>query len=301
MVAELLLEIGTEEIPAGYLEKGLAGIRTLAQALLEENRIEMAGGLYTYGTPRRLILIGKAVAETQEDRVQEMTGPPKSVAYDEEGKPTKAAMGFAKKQGVSVNELECIETPKGEYLYVKRLIAGRPTKDILADALPKLIADIPWPKSMRWGDIGFPFVRPIHWVLALLNGEVIPFEVADVMSGNTTRGHRFMAPETREVYSVGDYLQTMMDSFVLIDQKEREQVVERLAKESAGTVGGIPIQDPDLVTTVANLVEYPSAVCGDFDKAFLNLPEPVLITAMREHQKYFAVYDGKGRLMPNFV
>ncbi|MBW1797388.1 MAG: glycine--tRNA ligase subunit beta, partial [Deltaproteobacteria bacterium] len=242
-----------------------------------------------------------AVAETQEDLVQEMTGPPKSVAYDEEGKPTKAALGFAKKQGVPVEELECIETPKGEYLYVKRLIPGRPTKDILADALPKLIAGITWPKSMRWGDIGFPFVRPIHWVLALLNGEVIPFEVANVRSGNTTQGHRFMAPETREVFSVGDYLQTMMDSFVLIDQKEREQVVERLGKESAGTVGGIPVQDPDLVTTVANLVEYPSAVCGGFDKAFLNLPEPVLITAMREHQKYFAVYDGKGRLMPNFV
>ncbi|MBW2118085.1 MAG: glycine--tRNA ligase subunit beta [Deltaproteobacteria bacterium] len=301
MVAELLLEIGTEEIPAGYLEKGLAEIRRLAQTLLEENRIEIAGGLYTYGTPRRLVLIGKAVAETQDDLMQEMTGPPKSVAYDEQGKPTKAAMGFAKKQGVSVNELECIETPKGEYLYVKRLITGRPTKDILADALPKLIADIPWPKSMRWRDLGFPFVRPIHWVLALLNGEVIPFEVADIRSGNTTQGHRFMAPETREVFSVGDYLQTMMESFVLIDQKEREQVVERLAKESAGAVGGIPVQDPDLLATVANLVEYPSAVCGGFDKKFLNLPDSVLITAMREHQKYFAVYDGKGRLMPNFV
>jgi glycyl-tRNA synthetase beta chain len=301
MVAELLLEIGTEEIPAGYLEKGLEEIRRLAQALLEENRIEIAGGLYTYGTPRRLVLIGKAVAETQEDLVQEMTGPPKSVAYDEQGKPTKAAMGFAKKQGVSVEELECIETPRGEYLYVKRQIAGSATRDILADALPKLIADIPWPKSMRWGDIGFPFVRPIHWVLALLNGEVIPFEVANVRSANTTQGHRFMAPETREVFSVGDYLQTMTDSFVLVDQKEREQVVERLVGKAAETVGGIPVQDPELVAIVSNLVEYPSAVCGGFEKDFLNLPDPVLITAMREHQKYFAVYDEKGQLMPNFV
>ncbi len=301
MVAELLLEIGTEEIPAGYLEKGLAELRRLTQALLEENRIEMAGGLYTYGTPRRVVLIGKAIAETQEDLMQEMTGPPKNVAFDEQGKPTKAAMGFAKKQGVPVEELECIETPKGEYLYVKRLIAGSPTKDILADALPKLIADIPWPKSMRWGDIGFPFVRPIHWVLALLNGEVIPFEVADVMSGNTTQGHRFMAPERREVFSVGDYFQTMMDSFVLVEQKEREQVVERLAKKAAKGVNGIPVQDPDLVATVANLGEYPSAVCGGFDEKFLNLPDPVLITAMREHQKYFAVYDEKDLLLPNFV
>lgn len=301
MVAELLLEIGTEEIPAGYLENGLAEIRRLAQALLKENRIEMAGGLYTYGTPRRLVLIGKAIAETQEDLEQEMTGPPKSVAYDEQGNPTKAAMGFAKKQGVAVEKLECIETPKGEYLYVKRLIAGSPTKVILAEALPKLIADIPWPKSMRWGDISFPFVRPIHWIVALLNGEVIPFEVANVKSGNTTQGHRFMSPETREVFGVGDYLHTMMDSFVLIDQKEREQVVERLAKKAAETVDGIPVQDPGLVATVANLGEYPSAVCGGFDKKFLDLPDAVLITAMREHQKYFAVYDEKGRLMPNFV
>ena len=301
MVTELLLEVGTEEIPSGYLENGLIELRRLAEACLKENRIQIAGGLYTYGTPRRLVLIGKAISETQEDLVQEITGPPRSVAYDKDRKPTKAAIGFAQKQGVSVEELECIETPKGEYLYIKQRVPGKPTKDILAGALPKLIADIPWPKSMRWGTVDFGFVRPIHWVLALFNGEVVPFEVAGLRSGNITQGHRFMAPEVVEILNVQDYLKKMESSFVLIDQKERESVVERITRETAESVGGKPAQDPELVTTVANLVEYPSAVCGSFDKAFLALPDPVLITAMREHQRYFSIYNEKGKLMPNFV
>ena len=301
MVAELLLEVGTEEIPSGYLENGLIELRRLAEACLKENRIQIAGGLYTYGTPRRLVLIGKAISEIQEDLVQEITGPPRSVAYDKDRKPTKAAIGFAQKQGVSVEELECIETPKGEYLYIKQRVPGKPTKDILAGALPKLIADIPWPKSMRWGTVDFGFVRPIHWVLALFNGEVVPFEVAGLRSGNITQGHRFMAPEVVEILNVQDYLKKMESSFVLIDQKERESVVERITRETVESVGGKPAQDPELVTTVANLVEYPSAVCGSFDEAFLALPDPVLITAMREHQRYFAVSNEKGKLMPNFV
>ena len=301
MVAELLLEIGTEEIPAGYLEGGLRGLMRLTETCLSENRIGLTGGLVTYGTPRRLVLLGKGISEMQSDLVKEITGPPKSVAYDKKGKPTKAAHGFAQKQGVPVEELQSIETPKGEYLYVKRQIPGRKTVEIFAEALPKLIADIVWPKSMRWGSIGFPFVRPIHWVLCLFNGEVIPFEVAGVSSGRTTRGHRFMRPEAIEVSNVQDYFTGMSQAFVVIDQQERERVVERIAREVAEKAGGKPIEDPELVSTVANLVEYPSAVCGSFDEMFLDLPDIVLITAMKEHQKYFAVYDEKDRLMPNFV
>ena len=301
MVAELLLEIGTEEIPSGYLKNGLKEFRLLTEACLRENRIEMAGGIYTYGTPRRLVLIGKAISGQQEDLVKEVTGPPKNVAYDEKGAPTKAALGFAGRQGIPVEALEVIDTPKGEYLYAKQQIPGKRTFDILADAIPKLIADIPWPKSMRWGTTGFPFVRPIHWVLAILNGETIPFKVADVTSGNKTWGHRFMGPEVFEVSSVQDYLRKMENSYIIIDQREREEAVEKKVSDAADTVGGKPGRDPDLVSTVANLVEYPSAVCGGFDKAFLKLPAPVLITAMKEHQKYFAIYDEKSRLMPNFV
>lgn len=301
MGAELLLEIGTEEIPSAYLEQGLNELRRLAEACLRENRIEITGNLHTYGTPRRLVLIGEGLSERQKDLVQENTGPPKNVAYNKEGKPTKAAIGFAQRQGVSVEDLECVNTPKGEYLYVKRRIPGRPTEDILAEVLPKLFADIPWPKSMRWGNIGYAFVRPVQWVLALLNGGVVPFEMAGVKSSNTTRGHRFMAPEIKEVSDVQGYLKEMEKSFVIIDQQKREEIVERVAGDEARRVGGRPAQDPELVKTVANLTEHPSAVCGSFDEAFLDLPGPVLVTAMKEHQKYFAIYDENAQLMPNFV
>jgi len=301
MNTELLLEIGTEEIPAGDLAGGLEELRRLMETCLRENRIDLAGAMRTYGTPRRLVLMGEGISEKQADLVQEVTGPPKSVAYDEEGRPTKAAIGFAQKQGVPVEALQSIETPKGAYLYVKRQIQGRPTTVILAEALPKLIADIPWPKSMRWGSIGFSFARPIHWVLCLLNGQVIPFEVAGVKSANITRGHRFMHPEPFQISGVEAYLKEMEQAFVVIDPEQRERVVEEVSREAAQRVGGTPVDDPELVSIVANLVEYPSAVCGGFDEAFLDLPDVVLITAMKEHQKYFAVYDQGGRLMPNFV
>ena len=301
MFGELLLEIGTEEIPSGYLKNGLKELGRLAESYLRDNRIEMEGGLYTYGTPRRLVLVGKAIADRQEDTIQELTGPPKKTAFDEEGNPTKAALGFAKKQGVSVDELQLLETPKGEYLHFKRKMPGRPTIELLSEILPELIANIPWPKSMRWGTGGFIFVRPIHWVLALFSGEVIPFEVAGVRSGNKSRGHRFMAPQIMEIDDLQDYLRKMNEGSVVIDQREREGEVEKAISTAAKTVSGTPMRDPELLSTVANMVEYPSAICGGFDKAFLNLPDPVLITAMKEHQRYFPIRDREDRLMPNFV
>ena len=300
-MGELLLEIGTEEIPSGYLESGLKELRRLAESYLRDNRIEMEGALYTYGTPRRLVLIGKAIADRQEDTIQELTGPPKKTAFDEEGNPTKAAFGFAKKQGVSVDELQLLETPKGEYLHFKRKMPGRPTIELLSEILPELIANIPWPKSMRWGMGGFSFVRPIHWMLALFYGEVIPFEVAGVRSGNKSRGHRFMAPQIMEIDDLQDYLRKMNEGSVVIDQRERAGEVEKTIITAAKTVSGTPMRDPELLSTVANMVEYPSAICGGFDKAFLNLPDPVLITAMKEHQRYFPIRDREDRLMPNFV
>ena len=301
VTCELIFEIGTEEIPSGYLEDGIKALKHLAESSLRENRIHVAGTIEAFGTPRRLVLIGKGLSERQDDLLQEVTGPPKSIAYDDKGRPTKAAIGFAQKQGIDVSQLESKKTEKGEYLSAKRHIQGRACRDILAEALPVIIAGISWPKSMRWGEGVFSFVRPVHWILALLNGEIIPFEVADVRSGNTTRGHRFMSPTPFEVSGVQQYLQEMEERSVLIGQGQREKAVEQLTKEAAETVGGRPFEDRDLLKTVANLTEYPSAICGGFDKQFLNLPEPVLLAAMREHQKYFAVYDPNGQLMPNFV
>ena len=301
MPAELLLEIGTEEIPSGYLEKGLKALEQLAVENLKNNRINLGTGLNALGTPRRLTLMGEAVAEKQKEIVQEVTGPPKRAALDDKGNFTKAALGFAKKQGVSVDALQWMETPKGEYLYVKRKIPGSPTLEVLSELLPKIIGEIPWPKSMRWGQVGFPFVRPVHWVLALFNGEVIPFEVAGVRSGNRTRGHRFMSPLPLEIKGIQDYKEKLIAASVVLDQREREKRVEETTHAAAATASGIPMKDPDLVSTVANLVEYPSAVCGSFDDGFLQIPAPVLITAMKEHQKYFALVDEEGRLLPNFV
>ena len=300
-MSDLLLEIGTEEIPSTYLNRGLEEFGHLAKDYLRENRIVVEGSISTYGTLRRLVLVGKAIADKQEDTIQEITGPPKKAAFDKQGNPTKAAFGFAKKQGVSVDELQLLDTPKGEYLYVKRKIPGRPTIDLLSEFLPELIANIPWPKSMHWGSGEFSFVRPIHWVVAIFDGQVIPFEVAGVRSGNKTRGHRFMASQFIEVGDLQDYLRKMSKSSVIIDRREREGKVEESVIKAAKKISGTSIEDPELLSIVTNMVEFPYAICGSFDKSFLNLPDPVLITSMREHQRYFSIRDQEGRLMPHFV
>jgi glycyl-tRNA synthetase beta chain len=301
MVAELLLEIGTEEIPSGYLGQGLADLKDLGVSCLAENRIEYAGGVFTYGTPRRLVLIIKAVAENQQDTTEEVTGPPVHVAFDGQGNPTKAAVGFAQRQGVPVEALDRVETPKGEYLFLTRTIPGRRTLDVFAEVLPGLIGSISWPKSMRWGTVPMPFVRPIHWITALFGGEVIPFEFAGITSGSYTFGHRFMAPEGVDVRSVEEYMNAMERGFVVVDPAERRGLIKDMIRKAAAGSVGVPADDPELLSTVANLVEFPSAVCGSFDRAFLSLPGPVLVTAMKEHQKYFSVHDESGGLLPNFV
>jgi glycyl-tRNA synthetase beta chain len=301
MFGELLLEIGTEEIPSDYLDKGLEELKSLAETCLRDNRIEIKEEITAYGTPRRLVLVGRAVADKQEDTVQEMTGPPKRAAFDEQGNPTKAALGFAQRHGVSVDDLGIIETPKGDYVHVSRKLAGKPTKEILSDVMPQLIASMPWPKSMRWGSGAFSFVRPIHWVLALYNDEIIPFEVAGVTSGNRTQGHRFMAPQPAEIHGLEDYLRKTKELFVVINQNERQAEIEGAAESAVQKISGTILKDHELLSTVTNMVEFPSAVCGNFDKEFLELPDPVLITAMKKHQRYFSVRDSDGRLMPNFV
>jgi glycyl-tRNA synthetase beta chain len=301
MTGELLLEIGTEEIPSGYLDNALDALRRLAEAFFREHRIGGFQDLMVFGTPRRLVLAGKALEEKQEDTVQEVIGPPKKAAFDDQGKPTRAALGFAQKQGVSVDQLQMLGTPKGEYLYIKRRTPGRPTIDVLAEIVPKLVADIPWPKSMRWGSQSFSFVRPIHWILGLFDGSIIPFEIAGIKSGNTTQGHRFMAPQAVEVKDLDDYREKLEARYVIIDRAERSRKVEEEAGIAARALSGSPMVDLELLATVTNMVEYPSALCGGFDPAYLRIPAPVLITAMKRHQKYFAVQDKSGRLMPNFV
>lgn len=300
-MSELLLEIGTEEIPSGYIEDGLKELKRLAETRLEEARVPVGGGLETLGTPRRLVLLGRDVAGRQEDTVQEVTGPPVRAAFDASGNPTKAGLGFARKQGVAVEDLGRVDTPKGEYVFVRRDIPGRPAGEVLAELIPGVIRDIPWPKSMRWGSVGFLFARPIHWVVALLDGEVIPFEVAAVKSGRRSRGHRFLSPDPFEVKGVDDYLDRIAEARVVVDPEVRKAEVKTVAREAASAVAGEVVLEPSLVATVAHLVELPSAVCGGFDSEFLALPDPVIITPMAEHQKYFAIRNAQGRLLPHFV
>lgn len=300
-MGDLLLEIGTEEIPASYLDGGLRELKTIAQGLLRENRIDFEGDISACGTLRRLVLLVQNLSPRQLDLEQEITGPPKKIAYDEEGNPTKVAYGFAKKHDVSVDKLVSVVTKKGEYIGVKNVIEGKPTLEVLSNIIPGLIQSIPWPKSMKWGDISFLFVRPIHWILALLDGKIIPLEIAGVKSGDITYGHRFMSPEPFRVKSVKDYFDYMKLAKVTVMPEERKDAVKKCVNEASDSVSGHIVEDNELLSTVTNMIETPNVSLGSFDPDFLSLPDTVLITSMREHQRYFSIIDRAGKLMPHFV
>ena len=300
MASAFLLEIGTEEIPAGYIQPALEAMATMLQKTLADQRVSH-GAVKTRGTPRRLTWRIRDVADTQESQTVEVTGPPKQAAFDEAGKPTKAALGFARAQGVTVDELQVKRTPRGDYLVLSRHQPGVGTGDLLAGLLPDLIQNIPFPKSQRWGALKVHFARPIHWIVALLGKAVVPFTFGNIASGRTSRGHRFMAAGPFEVIDIDRYVDLLRDRFVIVDTEERKERIRQVIAEAAAEQGGKILPDEALLDQVTQLVEYPSAVCGGFDRQYLELPQEVPITAMRQHQRYFAVVDGAGRLMPHFV
>ncbi|MCI5133237.1 MAG: glycine--tRNA ligase subunit beta, partial [Candidatus Electrothrix sp. EH2] len=240
----------------------------------------------------------------QEDRCQEHIGPAKKAAFFADGQATKAAQGFARSRGVTVDDLQVVETEKGEYLMAVEEIKGRATGDLLPDLLDQLLRSIPFPKSMRWADSTMAFARPIQWLLALYDGKVVELTVEGVHSGATTYGHRFMSPEPVAVQDFGQYQEALAAKSVLVDQTaRREAVLATVNKAVQDQVGeqGRPVLDKGLIDTVTNLVESPWGICGSFDEKFLALPDEVLITSMREHQKYFPVRDTNGALLPFFV
>ncbi len=300
MSKDLLLEIGSEEIPAGFIPGALESLRELAGSALGGAHLAH-GEIRTYGNPRRFALIVEEVSERQPDAVREVVGPPRKAAYDAEGNPTKAAAGFANSQGVDVGQLRIKETDKGEYICAVIDEPGRDAAEVLAEILPKLILSIPFPKSMRWMDKDLRYARPIHWLLAVLGDEVVEFELDGVKSSNISRGHRFMSPGAFMVKDVGSYLHQCEENYTIIDPAKRRALVEQQIKELAGSIGADVLPDEGLLVEVGNLVEYPVAVMGRFDKEFLNLPRAVLVNAMREHQRYFALTDRDGYLMPNFI
>jgi glycyl-tRNA synthetase beta chain len=297
---ELLLEIGVEELPASFIGPAVAELAAKVGQELDNNGVAH-GQSWPLGTPRRLALLVKDVAEAGQARQETVVGPPRRAAYDQYGQPTRAALGFAKAQGVKVADLQVVATPKGEYLAAERRLAGRATPDVLADALPRIIAGLSFPKSMRWGGGDFRFARPIHWLVALFGEEIIPFELANQKSGRTSFGHRFLAPGPVELATAGEYPERLASAMVVVDPQVRKDMVLQAAGTAAKTRDGFLLPDPELVELNANLVEIPSAVCGEFDPEFLALPAEVLITCMKKHQKYFAVTDRRGSLTNRFV
>ncbi len=303
-MSEFLFEIGTEEIPAGYIAPALSFLAASAGKRFAELGLKY-GQVRTAGTPRRLTLVVENLQEKQEDQRKEHVGPSQKAGFDNEGNPTRAALGFARSKGVHVDDLQVIETSKGEYLMAVEEVAGRATLELLPELLVGLIEDIPFPKSMRWAESTLTFARPLQWLLILFNGMVVDFEIEGVRSRNLTCGHRFMAPEFFQVNDYADYLQKLEKSFVIADpDKRRKMVVEevrRSVREQEREQDAQPFLDEDLIDTVTNLVEIPWGVCGSFDKKFLQLPREALVTSMREHQKYFPVTDSDGNLLPLFV
>lgn len=300
MAKDLLIEIGTEDLPSRFIPGAMESLKGMLKEGFDSHNLGFKG-IHTFGTPRRLGAWVEGVDERQADRMVEILGPAKRVAFDEKGNPTKAAEGFAKVQGVGVTDLKIVQTEKGEYICARKRIKGERTEVIMSDLLPKVIASIPFPKAMRWGDGEITFARPIHWVLALLGSSLIPFQVGRVKSGAISYGHRFLRPKPFRVKGVRDYLKRMKDSYVILDPQERRSLIEKGMEEVSINVNGMVLKDEELLDGVINLVEYPVVLRGSFDKGFLSLPKEVVINAMREHQRYFSVVDTNGNPLPYFI
>ncbi|OXL84939.1 glycine--tRNA ligase subunit beta [Paenibacillus sp. SSG-1] len=299
MSKDLLFEIGLEEVPARFLRAAMEQLEERMVKWLEQSRIAY-GEVHSYATPRRLAVLVKSVAEKQEDVQEEVKGPSRKIALDENGNWSKAALGFARGQGVDPEQFTFKELNGVEYIYVTKSSNGVETSALLSEALLGILSSMTFPKHMRWGSYEYKFIRPIRWITALFGTDVINLEVTGVKSGNVTRGHRFLGTEA-VVPEAGAYQEVLRGQHVIVDVKEREgmilEQIESLAAEKNWTIA---VKD-DLLEEVLFLVETPTVLFGTFDPSFLNIPQEVLITSMREHQRYFPVLDGQGQLLPFFV
>jgi len=268
--------------------------------LLQRERLEPSGSITHLDTPRRLAVLASGIPASQPDVTEQVNGPSAQVAY-KDGQPTPAAHAFAKKVGVDVGKLEKVSTPKGEYLSATVTRKGRTAAEILAETLPKEISTLYWPKNMYWRKRGEVFVRPVRWLVAMLDEQVVPLELFGIAAGKTTRGHRIIGNSAVAISKPGAYVETLRGAKVL-GAAEREQVIRKALDAATRTIPGARWrEDKPLVATVVNLTEFPSAILGSFDPEFLDLPEEVLVTVMRDHQKYFAIEDANGKLLPHFL
>ncbi|MGF1508521.1 MAG: glycine--tRNA ligase subunit beta [Myxococcota bacterium] len=296
---ELFVEVGTEEMPASEVEPACQALEMALRKELEDLRLE-PGPSHTFTTPRRLVVAIERVKDRQSDRAVEIAGPPASASF-REGRPTKAAEGFAKSQGVEVSDLEVRTTPKGEYVFAVRKEVGRPAVDLLGAAVSRSIASIPFRRKMRWGAYEESFVRPMSWLVALFGRDVLDARFGPVEAGNLSRGHRFLSPKPFKVQSAAQWEQSIRARSVIPSVQERKQLIREGAEELAKTVSGSVVASSDLIDEVAQLVEFPVPLLGSFDPEFLRIPKEVLISEMEKHQRYIPLADGEGRLLPNFV
>ena len=298
--ATLLFEIGCEEMPAAFMRGALAQLRTLLAQALQESRLPF-GTIATYGTPRRLIALVSEVATHQTPEERTVRGPAKRACFDAEGKPTPALLGFARSQGVDPNQVQFLETPQGEYAFVQKRDEGQPATVVLAERLPALIRQMSFPKTLRWGTHQLRFGRPIRWIVAMLGNTVIEFEIDGIPSGRYSRGHRFQAPQPFEVRSPEGFLQQLRAAHVMADPEERKAFIREEAIRLAREIDAQPLLSDDLLEENTFLVEYPHLLRGAFPETFLQLPAPVLISAMQKHERFFPLVNAEGKLLPGFI
>jgi len=315
---ELLVEVGVEEIPSNVMVATLQQLSQLATERLTAGAIQVdPGSVRVYGTPRRLILSIPHLSRQQENKTELILGPPRQAAFDSEGKPTAAAIGFSRSQGMELSDLSVRHTDtlgslagnrRGEYVIIEKMIEGKATERILRTLIPEIIGGLSFPRSMRWNNEGITFIRPIRWIAAVYDQRVIPFFYAGVQSGEISYGHHIMSPASFQVGDFASYEKEARQRNVLIDPEERYRVIDSemrdLAKEKSGTIEGRDRMGADneaLILEAVHTVEYPKAICGAFDPSFLEIPQEIIITAMKEHQGYFPIFSEKGTLLPNFI
>ena len=296
MAKDLLFEIGAEEIPAGFMPNILGQLKQLAETKLNDAHLPFES-IETYGTPRRLALIVKGLADASAEISERHKGPSASIAYDADGNATKAAIGFARGKGLDVADL----VVEDGYIYAETKTAGVPAKDIVSEMLPQLITGLNFPKSMHWGDLDAKFVRPVRWLVALLDEEVIPVEFATVQSGNVSRGHRFLGADEITIKNAASYVDTLKENFVMVDQDARRELISKQLHDIAASKNASIVWDDDLLEEINYLVEWPTALCGGFEESYLALPDAAIITPMKDHQRYFPLVDQDGKLLPMFL
>src|SRR5580692_1673774 len=297
---DFLLEIGCEEIPARMIDAASQELRERVSALLIRERLA-ASEITHFDTPRRLAVMASGIPAAQPDVTEQVNGPSVSVAYND-GQPTPAALAFAKKAGIDVSQLEKITTPKGEYLAARVTRKGRSATEILAENLPKEISTIYWPKNMYWRKTNERFVRPVRWLVAMLDSATVPLEFGGIQAGNASRGHRVLSHGDVIISRAGSAYVNALRAAKVLSRSAREQQIRKALDAATRTITGVRWrEDKVLLETVVNLTEFPSAILGGFDPQFLALPEEVLVTVMRDHQKYFALEDSSGKLLPHFL